>query len=38
MLSEIRKTSTVPILMLTSKSEEQDKVKGLRIGADDYYQ
>lgn len=35
-LSEIRKTSTVPILMLTAKSDESDKVKGLRIGADDY--
>jgi len=35
-LSEIRKTSSVPILMLTAKDEEHDKVKGLRDGADDY--
>lgn len=34
---EIRKVKTlVPILMLTSKSEEIDKVLGLEIGADDY--
>ncbi len=35
-LSEIRKTSSVPILMLTAKDNERDKVKGLRDGADDY--
>lgn len=35
-LSEIRKTSSVPILMLTAKDDERDKVKGLRNGADDY--
>lgn len=34
---EIRKTENVtPILMLTSKSEEMDKVLGLEFGADDY--
>jgi DNA-binding response OmpR family regulator len=33
---EIRKDSDVPILMLTAKSEEIDKVVGLEIGADDY--
>lgn len=33
---QIRKTSKVPILMLTAKSEESDKVLGLEIGADDY--
>ncbi len=33
---EIRKTSNVPILMLTARSEEFDKVLGLEIGADDY--
>ena len=27
---------TVPVLMLTAKSEEIDKVRGLEIGADDY--
>lgn len=32
----IRKTSSVPILMLTAKSEELDKILGLEIGADDY--
>ncbi|MCD8511874.1 MAG: response regulator transcription factor [Bacillus sp. (in: Bacteria)] len=33
---EIRKKSTVPIIMLTAKDEEFDKVLGLEIGADDY--
>lgn len=32
----IRTFSTVPVLMLTAKVEEQDKVKGLQLGADDY--
>ena len=32
----IRSFSMVPVLMLTAKVEEQDKVKGLQIGADDY--
>lgn len=32
----IRRTSHVPILMLTAKSSEDDKVNGLLIGADDY--
>ncbi|WP_312943069.1 response regulator transcription factor [Oscillibacter sp.] len=35
-LSELRKSSTVPVLMLTAKSTEVDKVTGLRLGADDY--
>lgn len=35
-LEEIRKVSAVPILMLTAKGDERDKVKGLRGGADDY--
>lgn len=30
------KTATIPVLMLTAKSEEIDKVIGLEIGADDY--
>ncbi|HZX21142.1 MAG TPA: response regulator [Clostridia bacterium] len=34
--SEIRKTLTVPILMLTAKEEEVDKVLGFEMGADDY--
>ena len=34
---EIRKTgSTIPILMLTAREEEADKVLGLELGADDY--
>jgi DNA-binding response OmpR family regulator len=32
----LRSRSTVPIIMLTAKSEEIDKVVGLEIGADDY--
>lgn len=33
---EIRKTSNVPIIMLTAKGETFDKVLGLEMGADDY--
>jgi two-component system response regulator VicR len=33
---KVRETSTVPILMLTAKEEELDKVLGLELGADDY--
>jgi DNA-binding response OmpR family regulator len=32
----IRARSTVPIIMLTAKTEEGDKVQGLELGADDY--
>lgn len=35
-LREIRTWSTVPVLMLTAKEEEADKVAGLESGADDY--
>ncbi len=35
-LQKIRETSNVPVLMLTAKSDEEDKVSGLRLGADDY--
>lgn len=35
-LSEIRKYSNVPVLMLTAKGSESDKVTGLSLGADDY--
>ena len=35
-LQQIRRTSNVPVLMLTAKSDEEDKVSGLRMGADDY--
>ncbi|MCQ2539564.1 MAG: response regulator transcription factor [Acetatifactor sp.] len=33
---KIRETSSVPIIMLSAKSEETDKILGLNIGADDY--
>ena len=33
---EIRKTMTVPIIMLTARGEESDRVLGLELGADDY--
>lgn len=33
---EIRKTSDIPILMLSARSEEIDRIIGLEIGADDY--
>lgn len=35
-LKKIREKSNVPVLMLTAKSDETDKVSGLRFGADDY--
>lgn len=34
--SSIREFSDVPIIMLTAKSAEEDRIKGLGIGADDY--
>lgn len=33
---EVRRTSTVPIIFLTAKDEEIDKVVGFELGADDY--
>ena len=33
---QIRQTSNVPIIMLTAKDDEVDKVVGLELGADDY--
>ena len=33
---QIRQTSNVPIIMVTAKSEEADRILGLDIGADDY--
>lgn len=36
LLQKIRMSSYVPVIMLTAKDEENDKVYGLRIGADDY--
>ena len=35
-LEQIRKESSLPILMLTSKNDSASKVRGLRTGADDY--
>jgi DNA-binding response OmpR family regulator len=32
----IRQTSSVPVIMLTVKGEEDDRVRGLELGADDY--
>ena len=36
MLRELRKSSTVPVLMLTAMGEEADRIVGLELGADDY--
>jgi len=35
-LKEKSETRSIPIIMLTAKGEESDKVKGLDVGADDY--
>jgi DNA-binding response OmpR family regulator len=35
-LKQIRKTSDVPVLMLTARGDEADRIVGLEIGADDY--
>ena len=35
-LETIREVSNVPIIMLTAKGEEDDRVRGLELGADDY--
>ena len=35
-LKKIRQTSNVPVIMLTAKDSIQDKVNGLKLGADDY--
>ncbi|PJF42701.1 MAG: DNA-binding response regulator [Phototrophicales bacterium] len=35
-LRMLREFSTVPVIMLTAKGEEDDKVRGLELGADDY--
>lgn len=35
-LRRIREVSTVPVIMLTAKNEEEDRVRGLEMGADDY--
>src|SRR5438045_3181599 len=35
-LKQIRRTSDVPVLMLTARGEEADRIVGLEMGADDY--
>ena len=35
-VSELRKTSNVPVIFLSAKGEDTDKILGLNIGADDY--
>jgi two-component system KDP operon response regulator KdpE len=35
-LRRIRTSSQVPVIMLTAKDEENDRIKGLELGADDY--
>lgn len=35
-LEVIRRASTVPVILLTAKSEDTDKIDGLNLGADDY--
>jgi DNA-binding response OmpR family regulator len=36
MLEKLREVSTVPVILLTAKSEEEDKLQGYDYGADDY--
>ena len=35
-LSALREHSNVPVILLTAKSEDEDKIQGLEMGADDY--
>ena len=35
-LRQVRKKSRLPIIMLTAKGEEDNKIQGLEVGADDY--
>ncbi|TPN20869.1 response regulator transcription factor [Mesorhizobium sp. B2-3-3] len=36
LLQRIRRSSTVPVLMLTAKGDDADRIAGLNLGADDY--
>lgn len=35
-LRKIREEKTIPVIMLSAKSEDEDKISGLNLGADDY--
>lgn len=35
-IRELRRTSNIPVIMITAKSEDADKILGLDLGADDY--
>lgn len=35
-LEKIRKENSIPVIMLSAKSEDEDKINGLNLGADDY--
>ena len=35
-IEEIRKEQVIPVIMLSAKSEDEDKINGLNLGADDY--
>ena len=35
-LETVREVTNVPVIMLTAKGEEDDRVRGLELGADDY--
>lgn len=35
-LRHLRRRTTVPVIMLTARTEQEDKIRGLNLGADDY--